>query len=175
MSYFLSQVNQMSQAEFTEAFGEIWENTPTIATKAWEQGPFEDIETLHQCMVDIVEGMSEAEQLKLIRAHPDLGSRAKMAQASVEEQQGAGLDRLSASQYEQLQRFNQDYKDKFGFPFVIAVKNHTIDSILDAFKTRLQNTPTQEKQQALAEIAKIARLRLESSIIDELDLDTVES
>lgn len=162
--YSIFQLNQMSQAEFTEALGEIWEETPQIAERAWQNKPFEDLEGLYRAMVAIVDKMSEAEQLALIKAHPDLGSKTKMAEASVQEQAGVGLDRLSKSEYQRFQSLNQAYKDKFDFPFIIAVKNHTKDSILEAFETRLENDRQQEKQQALTEISKIARLRLHSNI-----------
>ena len=160
----IAQLNQMSQAEFTEALREIWEETPQIAERAWHNKPFEDLNALHQAMVAVVDSMTESEQMALIKAHPDLGSKTKMADASVEEQAGAGLDRLSESEYQRFQSLNQAYKDKFSFPFIIAVKNHTLESILEAFTQRLENDRTTERQQALTEIKKIARLRLETLI-----------
>jgi 2-oxo-4-hydroxy-4-carboxy-5-ureidoimidazoline decarboxylase len=160
--YTLSQLNKMSQGEFTTVLGEIWEETPEIANKAWQSRPFVDLEALYQAMVAVVNNMSQAEQLALIKAHPDLGSKAKMAEASIQEQAGIGLDRLSQSEYQRFQSLNQAYKDKFSFPLIIAVKYHTKKSILEAFVSRLKNNQETEKQQALAEISKIARLRLES-------------
>ena len=165
----ISQLNQMSQIEFTEALGEIWEETPEIAEQAWQSKPFEDLNGLYRAMVAVVDNMSEAEQLALIKAHPDLGSKTKMAEASVQEQAGVGLDRLSESEYQRFQSLNQAYKDKFDFPFIVAVKYHTKESILQAFETRLKNSQEQEKQQALTEISKIARLRLESLVNSDLD------
>ena len=162
--YAIAQLNQMSQSEFTAALGEIWEETPEIAKRTWHNKPFENSTALYEAMTDVVNQMSEAEQLALIQAHPDLGSKAKMAEASVEEQAGIGLDRLSETEYQRFQSLNQAYKDKFDFPFIVAVKYHTKESILEAFETRLKNSPEQEKQQALTEISKIARLRLESLI-----------
>ena len=162
--YAIAQLNQMSQGSFTAALGEIWEETPEIANQTWHSRPFKDIDALYQAMVAVVNNMSDAEQVALIKAHPDLGSKTKMAEASVQEQAGVGLDRLSESEYQRFQSLNQAYKDKFNFPFIIAVKNQTKDSILAAFETRLKNTPEQEKQQALAEISKIAQLRLETLI-----------
>lgn len=156
----------MSQEEFTSVLEEIWEETPEIVQKAWHSKPFEDMEALYQSMVDVVSNMSDRKQLALIKAHPDLGSKAKMAQASVQEQAGLGLDRLSASAYQRFQNLNQAYKDKFGFPFIVAVKYHTQESILEAFATRLENSLEQEKKQALEEISKIARLRLAAAIVD---------
>lgn len=164
--YTLAQLNHMSQEEFTAALGEIWEETPEIASKAWSSKPFAHVEALYQAMVTIVEKMSVAEQIALIKAHPDLGSKTKMADASVEEQAGIGLDRLSESEYQRFQALNQAYKDKFDFPFIIAVKEHTKESILQAFETRLNNTQEPEQKKALTEISKIAQLRLSSSIKD---------
>ena len=160
--YAIAQLNQMSRQEFTAVLGEVWEETPEIARQAWYSKPFADLTALNEAMVAVVNNMSDKEQLTLIRAHPDLGSKAKMADASVQEQAGLGLNRLSSQEYERFQSLNQRYKNKFGFPFIIAVKYHTKDSILEAFETRLKNTWEREKQQALAEISKIARLRLES-------------
>ena len=88
--YTIAQLNQMTQSEFTEALGEIWEETPEIAQQTWRSKPFADLEALHQAMAAVVNSMSESEQLELIRAHPDLGSKAKMAEASVQEQEERG-------------------------------------------------------------------------------------
>lgn len=156
----------MSQEGFTEALGDIWEETPEIAKQAWNSKPFADLDGLYQAMVEIVNSMSNEEQLALIKAHPDLGSKVKMAEASVQEQAGVGLDRLSESEYQRFQTLNQAYKDKFGFPFIVAVKYHTKESILEAFESRLQNSWEQEKKQALIEIEKIAKSRL-ASIVSE--------
>ena len=156
----IANLNQMSQVEFTEALGAIFEHTPEIATAAWLERPFTDISELHQVMAAIVYKMSEAEQLKLICAHPDLGSKFKMAEASVQEQSTVGLDQLSAAEYDRFQQLNDDYKQKFSFPFIIAVRNHTKESIINAFEERLLNSLVIEKQQAITEIIEIARWRL---------------
>ncbi len=159
-------LNQMSQEEFTEALGSIFEHTPAIATTAWQARPFTDIENLHQTMAAIVMKMTDKEQLQLICAHPDLGSKVKMADASVQEQSTIGLDRLSAEEYDRFQQLNQSYKEKFDFPYIIAVRNHTKDTILMNFMERLQNNLDTEKKQAIAEIIEIARWRLILAISD---------
>ena len=160
MSYSIAALNQMSREEFTKALGSIFEQTPEIATQSWRERPFDDVQKLHQVMADIVNEMSESEQLKLICAHPDLGSKFKMAESSVLEQSTVGLDQLSAIEYDRFQKLNQTYKEKFLFPFIIAVRNHTKNSILAAFEQRLQNTIEIEKHRAIAEIIEIARWRL---------------
>jgi 2-oxo-4-hydroxy-4-carboxy-5-ureidoimidazoline decarboxylase len=160
MPYSLSELNQMSQAEFVAALGAVFEDTPAIAQQVWHQHPFKDRIELHRCMVDTVKRASSAEQLALIRAHPDLGSKAKMAIASVQEQAGVGLDRLSPEEYDRFTALNLAYREKFGFPFIIAVKNHTTTSILETFVHRLENSDEIEIKQALSEIAQIAEYRL---------------
>jgi 2-oxo-4-hydroxy-4-carboxy-5-ureidoimidazoline decarboxylase len=165
MAYSLAELNQMSQEAFVAALGAIFEDTPAIALSAWQQRPFADLPRLHQSMVEVVKALSLDERLALIRAHPDLGSKAKMAEASVREQTGVGLDQLTAAEYERLRSLNQAYKDKFCFPFIIAVKNHTKASILDAFDRRLGNTVEAEIEQALTEIAQIAWFRLAEIVV----------
>ena len=165
MSYSIPEVNQMSQDEFVAALGAIFEETPAIAHQAWEKRPFTDVPDLHQQMVNVVKAMNRNQQMALIRAHPDLGNKAKMAEASVQEQSGVGLDRLSSTEYERFGLLNRMYKEKFSFPFIIAVKNHTKDSILTSFEYRLENTVNQEFEQALTEIFKIAQLRLSATVM----------
>jgi 2-oxo-4-hydroxy-4-carboxy-5-ureidoimidazoline decarboxylase len=165
MSYSIAELNQMSQDEFVAALGAIFEETPAIAHQAWEKRPFADVASLHQQMVDVVKAMSREEQLALIRLHPDLGSKAKMAEASVQEQSSVGLERLSSAEYERFQLLNRMYKEKFSFPFIVAVKNHTKDSILTAFERRLENTVDQELEQALTEIFQIAQFRLSAMVM----------
>jgi 2-oxo-4-hydroxy-4-carboxy-5-ureidoimidazoline decarboxylase len=160
MPYSLADLNQMSQDAFVEALGEVFEHTPAIAQQAWHQRPFKDVTDLHRAMVEVAQAMSQADKLALIKAHPDLGSKAKMATASLQEQAGVGLDQLSPEEYARFQSLNQAYKDRFGFPFIVAVKNHTKASILEAFEQRLQNPMDVEMSQALTEITQIAKFRL---------------
>jgi 2-oxo-4-hydroxy-4-carboxy-5-ureidoimidazoline decarboxylase len=160
MKYEITTLNQMSQDEFVAALGAVFEATPAIAHQAWLQRPFADVDCLHQAMVNCVDAMSSDEKLALIQAHPDLGTRVKMAEASVKEQAGVGLDRLNAEEFEQFQLLNQQYKERFGIPFIVAVKNHTKASILESFERRLKHSSEAETAQALAEIKQIAKFRL---------------
>lgn len=164
MPYTLDQINQLSQTDFVHALGPAFEDTPHIAAQVWPQRPFASVADLHHKMVAIVQAMPPAEQLVLIKAHPDLGARVSMAEASVAEQSKAGLNALSAEEYDRFQRLNDAYKDRFGFPFILAVAGHTKDSILANFTQRLENSLVEEQATALREIEKIARLRLESWI-----------
>ncbi|MEM7064173.1 MAG: 2-oxo-4-hydroxy-4-carboxy-5-ureidoimidazoline decarboxylase [Cyanobacteria bacterium P01_B01_bin.77] len=175
MAHTITELNQMTQAEFVMTLGDVFEHTPSIAEQAWHQRPFTDIANLHQTMGTLVEQMPATAQLALIRAHPDLGSRVHMAAASVQEQTSVGLNRLSSSEYEQFQTLNTTYQTKFGFPFIMAIRGQTKDEILAAFTQRLQNTPASERQRALLEIQKIARFRLDDLCDTDCDADVVLS
>lgn len=109
-----------------------------------------------------------ARQLALLRAHPDLAGKAARAGALTEhstaEQAGAGLDRLSDAEYERFHALNDAYQQTFGFPFIIAVKGHTKDTILAAFAERLENSEAKERATALAQVARIARFRLDEML-----------
>jgi 2-oxo-4-hydroxy-4-carboxy-5-ureidoimidazoline decarboxylase len=119
-------------------------------------------------MVAMVEQMSSGEKLALIQAHPELGSRVKMAEASVQEQSSAGLNQLSSADYQRIQSLNAAYRQKFGFPFVMAVKGHSVGSILANLETRLKNDMKNDRAEefarSLSEIYQIARSRLEALI-----------
>nr|WP_199316819.1 2-oxo-4-hydroxy-4-carboxy-5-ureidoimidazoline decarboxylase [Chroococcidiopsis sp. [FACHB-1243]] len=160
----LTELNKMSQDEFVEILGAVFEDTPAIAYHAWYERPFKNVAQLHQTMVDVVRTASQDAQIELIQAHPDLGSKAKMAMASVQEQAGVGLDRLTPEEYDRFLSLNHAYKNKFDFPFIIAVKNHTKDSILVAFEQRLQNSIDIERNQVLEEIFQIAKFRLDAIV-----------
>ncbi len=160
MIYPLIQIDRMDRSQFVQALGEIFEHTPTVAAQAWYHRPFSSIEDLHQKMMAVVMGFDREQKLALARAHPDLGSKVKMAPASVQEQAGVGLDRLTPDEHARFQQLNQAYLAKFDFPFIIAVKNHTKQSVLAAFDRRLQNSADAELATAIEEISQIARFRL---------------
>jgi 2-oxo-4-hydroxy-4-carboxy-5-ureidoimidazoline decarboxylase len=115
-------------------------------------------------MIDAVQEASESEQLALLRAHPDLGTRARISDASAGEQRGAGLDRLDANEYEQLQRLTDEYRRRFGFPFLFAVKRSTKEDVLDALEARVRRSRDEELAEALGHVYRIARFRLEDVI-----------
>lgn len=165
MPVTIAQLNACSQSEFVAALGMIFEETPAIAAQTWHHRPFADRADLTQKLIATMQQMTPAAKLALIRAHPDLGSKVKMAEASVQEQAGVGLDRLTPQEFDRFQTLNQAYKTKFGFPFIIAVRHHTKQSILEAFDRRLQNSIEVEIQQALVEITQIAQFRLSDRLL----------
>jgi len=167
MAYRLSEVNQMTQADFVAALGAIFEQTPAIAAAVWAKRPFASRDRLYDGLAACVAAMSPEEQLALLRAHPDLGSQARMAAASVQEQAGAGLDCLTPEEFAQFQALNRAYRDRFGFPFLLAVKGLDQQRILAAFQARLLNDPAEERDRALAEVLTIARHRLAAVVADD--------
>lgn len=156
----LTALNQLSREAFVERLGWVFEHSPWVAEQTWEYRPWPSLEALHQSMVQVVKAAPLEAQLALIRAHPDLGSRVRMAQASVVEQKSAGLDALTPAELERIQRLNRAYTDRFGFPFILAVRGKTKAEIFKAMEERLLNPPDLEFETALEEIYKIARFRL---------------
>jgi len=160
----LEELNLMDRDAFTAALGWIFENSPWVAGRAWAQRPFATVDALHEAMVREVTAAGAEAQAALVRAHPDLGARARMSDASVGEQAGAGLDRLTRAEFGCLQRLNAAYREKFGFPFIYAVKGSTKHDILRALEDRLSGDPQAEHAAALAQIYRIAQFRLEDKI-----------
>lgn len=165
----LDQVNACDRETFIEALGWIFEHSPWVADRAWSRRPFTSTEELRDVMIEVMMAAPRDEQLALLRAHPDLGSRARMSDASVGEQAGAGLDRLTADQYDQLTTLTAAYRERFGFPFLLAVKGSTTRDILDALARRVGHDQDAEWQTALAQVARIAEFRLDTAI-DREDL-----
>ena len=160
----LESINQMSHPQFVEALGGIFEHSPWVAERTWVQLPFQTVELLHSAMAAVVTAASIEEQLNLICAHPDLGTRAKMSPESTSEQAGAGLDGLTPAEFETLHQFNDAYRNKFKFPFIYAVKGSTKFQILHALEERLGNSIVVEQQNALTQIYRIAQFRLSEAI-----------
>src|SRR5688572_21389636 len=120
----LAELNDAARQQFVAALGWIFEDSPWVAERAWAQRPFASVEALHGAMVAEVVAADPAEQMALLRAHPDLGARARMSDASQGEQAGAGLDSLTAEEFDQLQRLNTAYRARFGFPFLFRSEEH---------------------------------------------------
>lgn len=160
----LTTLNQLPKPAFVDTLGAIFEHSPWVAEGAFASVPFANLEALHAAMVRVVDHASLDQQLALIRAHPDLAGKAALAgeltAESTSEQKGAGLDRLTPEEFAKFHRLNEAYKEKFDFPFILAVRGHDKHSILAAFETRLLNDAESERSEALRQIARIAGFRL---------------
>lgn len=166
MRYTLAELNAMDRERFAQALGWVWEGSPWVAERAWERRPFASRAELHRAMCEVVRAADRKAQLELIRAHPDLGSRLPLSPASAGEQASAGLDRLGEAERAELMELNRRYRERFGFPFIMAVRGQAPEAILAALRQRLGRDPEAELEQALAEIEKIARFRLEDAVLD---------
>lgn len=166
----LQELNVLGKSEFATLVGPVFEGSPWIAERAWSARPFDNVDGLHRSLCRHMYGADEEEKLALIRAHPDLAGRAAtegtLTPESTAEQAGAGLDRLSPDEFAAFSRMNEEYRARFGFPFVICVGEHTKESILARFAARLENPREREIEMALVEICKIARLRLRELVED---------
>jgi 2-oxo-4-hydroxy-4-carboxy-5-ureidoimidazoline decarboxylase len=160
----LAELNVASFDEFVRVIGPVFEHSPWIAEATAPKRPFASVEQLHRALCQTVVNAGEEKQLALIRAHPDLVGKLALAgqltRESTGEQSSAGLDKLSPGEIEQFQKNNAAYKEKFGFPFIICARLNKKDAILNGFAMRLKKSREQEIQTALAEVYKIAELRL---------------
>jgi OHCU decarboxylase len=145
----------MTRSEFLARYQDIFEHSPWIVERAYDRGG----DFLAACRAVIVEA-SDEERLSLIRAHPELAAKIELTAASTAEQMGAGLRALTAEEFQEFAALNAAYREKFGFPFVICVREHTKTSILENFRARLGHDSETEERTALQEILKIAALRL---------------
>ena len=160
----LADLNASDRAAFVNATGWIFEDSPWVAERAWPLRPFATVDALHAAMISIVEAAAPGERLALLRAHPDLGARARMSDASVGEQRGAGLDRLTRDEFERLQEMNAGYRNRFGFPFLYAVKGSTKEDVLAALDRRRVAPLDEEQAEAMRQVYRIARFRLDDLI-----------
>jgi OHCU decarboxylase len=163
----MDAVNRLDREAFVAAFGWIFEHSPWVAERAWKERPFRDARALLASMIRQVEIAAEAEQVALLRAHPDLGTRAQLSEASAAEQAGAGLDQLTPQELDLFTKLNDGYKEKFGFPFLYAVKGCNKHDILSALARRISARPEEEYAEALRQVYRIAGFRLETCICEE--------
>ena len=156
----LAELNALPREEFTRTIASIFEHSPWVAARTASARPFVSREALHRALCQTVAEAKKDEQLSLIRAHPDLVGRASLTTESRAEQASAGLNDLAPEEIALFRKYNRAYHERFGFPFVICARLNKKEAILRAFPERLQNSPEKEIETALAEIYKIAELRL---------------
>jgi 2-oxo-4-hydroxy-4-carboxy-5-ureidoimidazoline decarboxylase len=177
IAYSLSQLNALRDADFIAALADIYEHSPWVAQAASVQRPFATLAALHQAMTAAVLAAPLETKHTLIKAHPDLAGKAaragKLTADSTQEQASVGLDRLSEQEFVRFHRLNDDYRAKFGIPFIVCVRRHSKDSILREFERRIAQDGADEFETALNEIFRIAALRLDQRVttMPRLDLN----
>ena len=169
MSITLEQINQATAPEFAALLDGIYEHSPWVAEQAASKRPFKSLAHLKLALVEAVRGAGAETQLKLIRAHPELAGKAMVAKTltaeSTHEQGKAGLTDCTPEEFAKIQRLNHDYNEKFGFPFILAVRGPRGEGlskaeIIATFERRLENHPDFERAESLRNIHRIAELRL---------------
>jgi 2-oxo-4-hydroxy-4-carboxy-5-ureidoimidazoline decarboxylase len=164
----ISDLNACDKAAFVAALGNIFEYSPWIAEQAASMRPFAGVRRLFEAMKVAVGHAPGELRLALIKGHPDLANKTQRAAGltaeSTSEQNSAGLDRLSDAEFAAFERVNNAYRTKFGFPYIVCVRRHTKDSILRDFERRLPNDAATEMQASIAEICRIAALRLDEAV-----------
>jgi 2-oxo-4-hydroxy-4-carboxy-5-ureidoimidazoline decarboxylase len=160
----LAELNAMDRVEFVRVVGPVFEHSPWVAARTAAQRPFNSREALHTALMTTVEKASAEEKVCLVRAHPDLIGDDELTPASQREQVSAGLQNTTAEEAKQFREYNRQYRERFGFPFVICARLNKKDAIARAFPVRLKNARDQEIEIALQEISKIAELRLKDLV-----------
>jgi 2-oxo-4-hydroxy-4-carboxy-5-ureidoimidazoline decarboxylase len=164
----LDALNNMPEAQFVERLGAVFEHSPWVAAQVASARPFASVDALHKAMIERVEAANKAARLALIQAHPELAGtasvRRSLTRESTREQAGAGLDQCSPEEYQTLIELNEAYTQKFGFPFILAVRSYDRAGIIAEFQRRLALAPDEQWRESLQQVYKIARFRLDDLI-----------
>ncbi len=159
----INKINKLPESEFIKVFANIFENARWIAEELYKLKPFEDFNELSSKMMNIFEVSEREKKLKILNDHPDLGNKTKISSLSVDslkEQKNAGLDQCTKEEFNEFKKLNDAYK-KFGFPFIMSVKNKNKIEILNNFRARVNSEDKIEFEEAVRQVKKIATLRLE--------------
>lgn len=160
----LNQVNDLSLEDFIVAFGDVGEHSPWVAEQAADARPFANRRAMAEAFIEALLGAGDPQKLALVRAHPDLAGRAaitgSITDESKREQAGAGLDRLTPEEFGRFKALNDAYREKFRFPFILAVKGLNKSEILSSFEKRMGNDPETELANAIRQVAQIVASRI---------------
>ena len=156
----IDKFNKLSKAEFISIFGNIFEKTEWIAEKCYESKPYNNLDELVSKMMKIFENIEKERHLEILNSHPDLAVEKKLTKDSKNEQKNASLNQCTDKEFIEFKKLNEEYKKKFGFPFIIAVKGKNKEEILNSFRQRITNNINLEFEEAKKQVKKIASFRL---------------
>ena len=160
----IDKINQLTKNDFIDIFGNVFEKTYWIADKAFNLKPYKNFNELLSTVIKIYESSSKDDCLKIFNAHPELAVEKKLTKDSRKEQSNASLNQCNNEEFNEFQNLNNEYRKKFGFPFIIAVKGKNKDEILINFKKRIKNEINLEFNEAKKQVKKIATFRLNEII-----------
>jgi len=160
----IDKFNKLSKAEFISIFGNIFEKTEWIAEKCYESKPYNNLDELVSKMMKVFENIEKERHLEILNSHPDLVIEKKLTENSKNEQKNASLNLCNDEEFIEFKKLNEEYKKKFGFPFIIAVKGKNKEEILNSFRQRITNNINLEFEEAKKQVKKIASFRLSEII-----------
>ena len=160
----IDKFNKLSKAEFISIFGNIFEKTEWIAERCYESKPYNNLDELVLKMMKIFENTEKEKHLEILNSHPDLAVEKKLTKDSKNEQKNASLNQCTDEEFIEFKKLNEEYKKKFGFPFIIAVKGKNKEEILNSFRQRITNNINLEFEEAKKQVKKIASFRLSEII-----------
>ena len=160
----LEKINNLNKSDFLTIFGNVFEKSEWISEKVFDLRPFKNFEDLFSKIIGIYENSDKKIILKILNSHPELAVEKKLTINSKNEQKNANLNECTNDEYNEFKKLNIEYKKKFDFPFIIAVKGRNKDEILDYFKERIKNSLDEEFLEAKKQVKKIATFRLEEII-----------
>ena len=156
----VNKVNNLNKSDFISIFGNVFEKTERIAAQAYALKPFNNFEELFSKMMEIFENTNKENHIKILNDHPDLAVERKLTDDSKNEQKNASLNQCTSEEFIEFKKLNEEYKKKFGFPFIIAVKGNNKEEILNSFRQRITNNINLEFEEAKKQVKKIASFRL---------------
>ena len=160
----IDKFNKLSKTEFISIFGNIFEKTEWIAERCYESKPYNNPDELVSKMMKIFENSEKEKHLEILNSHPDLAVEKKLTKDSKNEQKNASLNQCNDKEFLEFKNLNEEYKKKFGFPFIIAVKGKNKEEILNSFRQRITNNINLEFEEAKKQVKKIASFRLDEII-----------
>ena len=160
----IEKFNKLSKVEFISIFGNIFEKTEWVAEKCYESKPYNNLDELILKMMKIFENTEKEKHLEILNSHPDLAVEKKLTKDSKNEQKNASLNQCTDKEFIEFKKLNEEYKKKFGFPFIIAVKGKNKEEILNSFRQRITNNINLEFEEAKKQVKKIASFRLSEII-----------
>ena len=157
----IDKFNKLSKPEFISIFGNVFEKTEWIAERCYDSKPYNSFDELFLKMMEVFEKTKKEKHLEILNAHPNLAIEKKLTEDSKNEQKNASLNQCNEEEFIEFNKLNEEYKKKFGFPFIIAVKGKTKNEVLKNFKERIKNNYNIEFKEAKLQVKKIASIRLE--------------